>query len=131
VALGFTEGINRQVEENTGLPTRANRVERGLTLIKGPDSCSPLLFLATLTGQRLSVHVFFVQVSPDRPVTSEIIATDVLITSMTTDFKTTVQEVIQLGIAGTLTILNRTLNPDGSPGPTVSRCWNFANNSAC
>jgi type VI protein secretion system component Hcp len=132
VALGFTEGVGRQVDEKTGLPTRSGKMERGLTLLKAVDGCSPLLFLATLTGQPLSVHAFFVQTGTEPQVVGEIIATDTLITSMTTDFKTTtLQEVVQLGIGGTLTVLRRTFNADGSPGPTVSRCWNFASNTAC
>jgi len=130
-ATSVSQGVEHQVDDKTGLPAGA-KLNRSLVMFKPVDGCSTLLFLAAVAGQPLTVHAFFVN-DQDQSVPVELIATNALVvkSQVGTSANGSPQEVVEFGIAGRLTIITRTPSANGSPGPPVASCWDFALNRRC
>ena len=130
-ATAVTQQVDHQVDEKTGLPTGA-KLSRSLAMFKPLDSCTPALFLAAVNVQRLTVHVYFVE-NQDMSVRAEIISTASLVTRthVTPGPGGAIEEFVEFGLGGMLTIINRPRKDDGSPGPVVTRCWDFVRDRPC
>jgi type VI protein secretion system component Hcp len=128
-ATGVTQDVERAVDARTGLPGPGTRLFRTLTVIKQPDGCTPPLFLAGVAGQVLTLRIRFVP-SGSTVASTELLATQVAITKSHLSEAADIQEAIDFGIAGTLTIIQRTTSSTGVP-TTVTKCWDFAHGRAC
>ena len=128
-ATGVTKDVERAVDARTGLPGPGTKLFRTLTVIKHPNNCTPLLFLAGVAGQVLTLRISFVP-SGSTQASVELLATQVAITKSHLSEAADIQEAIDFGIGGTLTITQRSTTSTGEP-TTVTKCWDFAHARAC
>ena len=133
-ARGFAQAVNHPTDAS-GLPGAKDF--RSIKMIKFPDGCTPKLFLALLQDQLLpTLTASFVQPFGGEPrPTGQIDLTDAVITNMTIEGTSGtglgLNEVVELGIQGTLRLKVFQYDDAGVLIGTQEACWNFKKDSPC